>query len=194
MFISDSSIHPSLTWIGPTESFEAFDQAYMSFHHICFNVVISLRKGTTDGKTLTLSLLWNDSSWKLRELTLDSCDCSFEPFDLCTFDVSLLSSWERNPGNASWLHLMRFFTAVKHMFLSQGVALHVAPALQELTGTRITEVLPVLRNVSVERLDPLGPVQEPLARIYTERRLLSGHFIDVQFWEGSKSINRSGRQ
>ena len=178
-------------WIGCAET---FDQAYICFHHVCFKVVISLRKRTTDGKTLTLSLLWNHSSWKLWELTLDSCDCSFEPFDLCPFDASLLSSWERKIGNASWLHLLRFFTSVKHMFLSQGVALHVAPALQELTGERITEVLPVLRNVFVERLDPLGPVQEALGQFVTARRLLSGHSIDVQFWAGSESVNRSGRR
>jgi hypothetical protein len=168
----------------------------MRFHHIYHNVVLSLRKGTADGKTLTLSLLWNDTGWKVQELTLDSCDCSFEPFDIFAFEMSCLPSWTSNMGNVPWLHLLRFFTAVKYMFLGRGVAVYVTPALQELTGAGIAEVLPVLRNVFVERLDPLGPasVQEAIGQFVTSRRLLSDHFIDVQFWVRGKSINESGRR
>jgi len=39
------------------------------------------------------------------------------------------------------------------MYLTRQLALCVAPALRELTGTRVTEVLPVLQNIFVELLD-----------------------------------------
>jgi len=168
--------------IGRTGTFEAFDQAYMHFRRQnYFNVVLSSRKGT-GGKMLTLSLLWNDSGWVLRVLTWDTCDRFFKPFDLCDPEGSVLPSWAKNMGNAPWLRLVRFFTAVECMYMTQGLAVCVAPALQELTGPRVTEVLPMLRNIFVERLDSLGPVQEALGQFVAARQLLSGHPVDVQCW------------
>jgi len=181
--------------IGHTETIEAFDRAYMHFHrHGCFNVVLSSRNGTTGDKILTLSLQWEDPGWKLRELTLDSRDHLFEPFDLCDLEGLLLPSWAKNMGNAPWLHLIRFFTTTESMYLTQGLAVRVAPALQELTGAGITEVLPLLQNIFVERLDSLGPVKVALRQFVAARQLLSGKPVDVQCWVSGESINRSGHQ
>lgn len=47
-------------WMGLTERFEAFDQAYMRFGNFYLHVVLSSRKETTGSKALTLSLTWND--------------------------------------------------------------------------------------------------------------------------------------
>jgi hypothetical protein len=172
-----------------TETFEAFDQVYMGFCDVYFHVVLSSRKGTSVGKIVTLSLQWNDSGWELRELTLDPCDRFFEPFNLCEFERTLRPSWEENTGNEPWLHLVRCFHATKYMYLSQGLALRVAPALQELTGERVTEVLPVLRNIFVQRLDSLGPVEEAIGQFLAARRPLSGHPIDIQCWIRGERIN-----
>jgi hypothetical protein len=182
--------------IGRTETFEAFDQVYMYFHNFHFIVVLSSRKGTTGGKVLTLSLSWhlNDPRWKLLELSLDFCDRFFEPFDFCGVEGSLLPSWAYKTGNVPWLHLVRFIPTVKYMYLSQEVAAHVAPALQELTGAGRREVLPVLRNIFIERLDSSGPIQEAIGHFVAARTLLSDHSIRVQCWVSSKSINISGRQ
>ena len=48
---------------------------------------------------------------------------------------------------------------MKSMYLAKGVVVRVAPALKNLTGPGVTEVLPVLRDIFVRRLDSLlGPV------------------------------------
>ena len=180
-----------LRWVGLTGAFEAFDQAYMYFRNFYFHVALSSRKEATDGKVLTLSLEWDGSSWKLPELTLDSCDHFSEPFDLCAFDPGFLPAWRNSIGNAPWSHLVRFFAVMKSMYLARGVAVLVVPALQDLTGPGVTEVLPVLRNIFVERLDALGPVQEALGQFVAARQLLSGHYIDVQCWvEGQNSTDQ----
>ena len=177
--------------IGRTETFEAFDQFYMYFHNFHFNVVLSSREKATSGKMITLSLAWKDSGWKLLELSLDSCDRFFEPFDFCGVEGSFLPSWENKTGNAPWFRLVRFFTTMKYMYLSQGVAAHVAPALQELTGAERREVSPVLRAIFVERLDSLGPVQEALGLFVAARQLLSSHPMVVQCWvRGESSANQ----
>jgi len=167
--------------IGHTETVEAFDQAYMHFHYD-INVVLISRNGTTSGKMLTLSLQWKDSGWKLRGLTWNSSDCFSEPFDLCDLKGSLLPRWAKDMDIAPWLHLVRFFTATEYMYLTQGLAACVAPALQGLAGAGVTEVLPVLRNIFVEHLDSLGPVQEALGQFVATRQLLSGHPVGVQCW------------
>jgi hypothetical protein len=181
-------------WIGRTEMFNAFDQVYMFFGNAYFNVILSSRKGATGGKMLRLSLTWIDSAWKLQELSLDSRDRFREPFDLCNLKRTLPSSWTKVMGNAPWLYLVRLFTATEYIYLSQGVAALVAPALQELNGTGIIEVLPVLRNIFVNHLDALGPVQEAIGQFVARRQLLSGHPIGVQHWASGEGINKSGRR
>ena len=51
-----------------------------------------------------------------------------------------------------WLGLLLPFTAVNNLYLSEKFALGITDALQEIVG-RITEVLPSLQNIFVERLD-----------------------------------------
>ena len=75
------------------------------------------------------------------------------------------------------------------MYLAQGLAVRVAPALQELTGERVTEVLPILRTIFVQRLDSLGPVEEALRQFVATRLRLSGHAIDVQCRAREERIN-----
>jgi hypothetical protein len=169
-------------WIGRTEMFEAFDQVYMLFNFSYFNVMLSSRKGATGGKMLTLSLECIDSAWKLQYLKMGSRDRFCDPFDHCEVGGHLPPSWADDMENAPWLYLVRFFTATEYIYLSQGFAVRVASALQELAGTGVTEVLPVLRRIFVEHLDASGPVQEAIGQFVTTRQMLTGHPIDVQCW------------
>ena len=173
-------------WVGRAETFEAFDQAYMFFQSFDFKVVFSSRKGRTGGKVLLLSLRWKSSGWKLMELTMDSWDPSSDPFDLCGLKGFLPPGWTMVMGNTLWLHLVRIFTVTEHIYLTRQLASFVAPALLELTGRGVTEVLPILRNIFVERLDSSGPVQEALGKFAAARQLLSGHPVDVQPWVKEK--------
>ena len=77
-----------------------------------------------------------------------------------------------------WLQVLLPFTAVKNLYLSKEFAPGIAAALQELDGSRITEVLPNLQNVFVERFEPLGPFQKKIGQFVTARQL-SGHPVAI---------------
>jgi len=135
----------------------------MLFRHGTYgalNITLSSRKGTTSGKVLTSLLFWKGSGWRLEleQLILDSRDRIFQPFGLCDLEESSLPRRAKHLGNAPWLRLVHFFPTTEYMYLTHRLAVRIAPALQELTGSGVTEVLPVLRNIFRQRLDPLGPV------------------------------------
>ena len=49
---------------------------------------------------------------------------------------------------------LRSFVAVKNLYLLEEFVPRIAPALQELVGGRMTEVLPTLENIFLGRRDP----------------------------------------
>jgi hypothetical protein len=77
-----------------------------------------------------------------------------------------------------WLELLRRFTSVKNLYLSQAIASCIAPALQQLVGDRTTEVLPALEKISLEGLRPRGPSQKGIRKFIAARQLF-GHPIIV---------------
>jgi hypothetical protein len=58
------------------------------------------------------------------------------------------------------------------------------PALQELVGDRMTEVLPTLQNIFLEEPHLSGPVQEGIQRLVATRQV-SSHPIAVSRWVNS---------
>ena len=90
--------------------------------------------------------------------------------------------WQHNIENMLWLELLRPFTGVKNLYLSEEFAPHVASALQELVRGRTTEVLPVLRNIFLEGLQPSAPVQECIGQFVATRQV-AGHPIVISFWD-----------
>jgi hypothetical protein len=79
------------------------------------------------------------------------------------------------------LQLFVPFTAVKHLYLRKIFAQGIAAALQELIGGRIAEVLPSLRNIFVEGLEPSGPFQKNIQQFVAARQL-SDHPITMSAW------------
>ncbi len=61
---------------------------------------------------------------------------------------------------------------MKSLYLSKELAVHVAPALQDLTRGlgNVTEVLPVLQNLFLEEPQSLGPAQEAIRQFVAARR------------------------
>ena len=84
--------------------------------------------------------------------------------------------------NTLWLQLLLLFTAVKNLYLSKGFAPRIESALQELAGSRITEVLPSLQNIFVKGPGPSEPFQEYIGQFVTTRRL-SGHPTTIYDWD-----------
>jgi len=84
--------------------------------------------------------------------------------------------------STQWVELFQPFTTVKNLYLSEEVTLRVAPALKELTGESVSELLPALQGLFLEGLQPLGPVQEAI-KPFIAARQLSGQPIAVHRWE-----------
>ena len=75
--------------------------------------------------------------------------------------------------DTQWLELLHPFTNVKDLRLSDEVATCIAPALQELAGERVTEILPTLQNITLEHRiygEP-EPVPKAIWEFVTTRQL-----------------------
>ncbi|KAI0294220.1 hypothetical protein BC826DRAFT_1185846 [Russula brevipes] len=114
---------------------------------------------------------------------------SYLAFPLSTverLDVDgICASWQSAKEKIDWLKAFDVFVAVKDLCVSEGVALHVVQALQELSVERATEVLPALHSLFIEGLGPSGPVREAVEQFVATRQL-SGHPVAVRPWTGSK--------
>jgi hypothetical protein len=81
--------------------------------------------------------------------------------------------------SSQWLDLLRPFTTVKDLYITRKIAPHVAHALQELVGERVTEVLPALQTLILEEPEA---VQETMGPFIAARQLAS-HPIAISRWE-----------
>jgi hypothetical protein len=90
-------------------------------------------------------------------------------------------NWKYDIENAECLDLLLSFTAVKNLYLSKQLSPRIAPALQELTGGRTTELLPALQNVLLEGFQPSEPVQEGIAQFISARQL-TDHPLSISVW------------
>jgi F-box-like len=92
--------------------------------------------------------------------------------------------WEDDPDMdpSQWLELFRLLIAVQSLYVSERLVYRVAAALKELTGEMATEVLPALRSLSLEGLQPSGPVQDAIKSFVTVRQL-TGLPVVIQPWK-----------
>jgi hypothetical protein len=83
---------------------------------------------------------------------------------------------------SQWLELFRLLVSVKSLYVSERLVNRVAAALKEVTGEMIIEVLPALRRLSLEGLQPSGPVQDAIKPFVAARHLIN-HPVVIQPWE-----------
>jgi hypothetical protein len=81
-----------------------------------------------------------------------------------------------------WLELFRLFVVAQTVYVSERLVSPVAMALEDLTVQMATEVLPVLRTLFLEGLQPSGPVHEAIMS-FANARQLSQQPVDIQRWE-----------
>lgn len=90
--------------------------------------------------------------------------------------------WENSIQRSEWLRLLRPFTAVKDLYLSEKIVPLIAPALRELIGERITEALPALQCLFLEGLRTSGPVLGAIAPFIAAREQTT-HSIVASNWD-----------
>ena len=166
-------------FIDRTEGLKPFNQAEIVF----FNPAIKIAFGSPT--RFDLEIRCEGPDWQLssitqifsRQLPLFS---HVEQLELREFPVEWMDDLDMD--SAQWLEIFRLFVAAQSLRVSESLVDPVARALQDLTGRTATEVLPVLRTLFVEGLEPSGPVHEAMKSFATARQL-SHQPVVIQRWE-----------
>ena len=174
-------------FMGRTTRFQALNEAHVEFTYPVVQVGYLPQIRTFD-ETSGLRLSCRGLDWQLSFLA-QVCTSFFPSIymveQLYIYEPRYLpSQWQDETENMQWLEMFHPFTSVKDLFVCEGLAPSIAPALQELVGGRRTEVLPILQNIYLEGLDPSEPLQEGIGKFVAARQL-SGHPITVSRWENS---------
>ena len=176
---------PRLTqFISRVPNFKAHDKAHVESYYPTQEVWVALRREFN--KVLKLGISYNESDLQLSSLAR-VCSSSF-PQGLIPAVEHLYVilderwDWQDVVDNSQWLELLHLFTSVKSLYISQDIAPHIAPALQELVGESVTEVLPALETIYLHGT-PLEPVQEIIGQ-FVDARQLTSRPVAVSHWNG----------
>ncbi len=164
----------------------AYDEAHLIFDSRAALVRLQLHPELSGQRMIQVQILCQGSKWQLSFLVQI---CNLPLRLLLTIEYLYIHenldsqlNWEDDIDYTEWLELLLPFTAVKNLYLSKQFAPRIAPALQELTGDRTTEVLPTLQNIFLEGFLPLEPVQEGIRQFISARQLANCP-IAIDVWE-----------
>jgi hypothetical protein len=136
-------------------------------------------------RTLSLRVLCRPSDWQLSSLS-QLYNSALSP--LPTLERLEIHNprtyWEDDMENVQWLEFLRLFPSVKDLALSVKLFRLVAPALNELDGESVTEVLPALQNILIQAPQPSEPDNQAIGKFIATRQLL-GSPVTVQHHDGS---------
>ena len=164
---------------------ETFDAPYRAKISIStFHIVVDIFQSSETAlpKVLGLYILCQPFDWQLSSLA-QVCSSALPPLPTLEWleiykSRDRLPQWQNDVENMQWLELLHPFTSVRELVLSEDLVPLVAPALQELTGERVTEVLPALQNIFLRGPRISGPVKKAL-KVFTTARRLSGRPVTV---------------
>ena len=172
----------TMQFISRSPILETFEEAVVIFASDSARV-----KLTSDYGTLNMEVSCIESDWQVS--SMEQICTSLPPLstleDLYIHETYSQLVWKDNIENTLWLELLRPFSAVKNLYLSDKFASLITPALHELTGGSTTEVLPSLQNIFLEELQPSGTVQAGIQQFAATRQVTS-HRIAVARWDNSE--------
>jgi len=91
------------------------------------------------------------------------------------------TEWGDDIENIQWLEFLQLFAAVESLTINPATVVRIGPALLELVGERVTDVLPALITLLFEDTSTALPSpadQKPILRFVAARRL-AGHPIHL---------------
>ena len=183
---------PQLTqFINRTPNFKARDEARVVFSNHWDGLI-----KTFDGE-LQLRISCKQSDWLLSSLA-QVCSSCFPPALIPTVErlyivhnIDSISPlrWQNNIENSQWLELLHPFSGVKNLYMSLEFTPRLAPALKELVGERVTEVLPALQTLFLEEplLSGTASAQEGIEQFVAARHP-AGHPVSVSPWKGGRFL------
>ncbi|KAI0298211.1 hypothetical protein BC826DRAFT_1184390 [Russula brevipes] len=137
---------------------------------------------------LSLEVRCDRIDWQLDSMTrlcgqLSSFFSSIERLDLAwsTSAASPELQGKDDMEPTQFLEIFQALTAIRSLHVSKELVPLIASALKELTGESATEVLPNLRDLSLEGSAISGSTQEDI-QPFTEARRLSGQPVSVHDW------------
>jgi len=172
-------------FVGGVENYKAINRAYVSFFRHSVEIILSTNGGTVDRIMLKLVISCRESDWQLSSL-VQICSSSLPPLPavkrlIIYEDQASSPRWKHKPDRTQWVELLRLFTGVTDLYLSERLASIIAPTLRQLARNGASGVLPRLRTLFLEEIRPWGLVEEKIEQFVAWRRL-SGR-VDVCKWE-----------
>jgi hypothetical protein len=163
-------------FIGRTGIFRAPDCARIFFGHGYVTV--------DPFRTLSLGISCNPSDWQLSSIS-QLYNSALYPFPaLEHLEIyNRRTCWEDSTENVQWLEFLRLFPSLKDLILSGELFRLVAPALDELDGESVTEVLPALQNIVIQGPQLSEPDIKAIGKFLAARQLL-GRPVNVQNRDG----------
>ena len=155
--------------------------------HVNFSDSRVLVTTETFGVLLDLEISCSQSDWQLSSLAQVSSSSFLRDLipmvEYLYFENDwVLHRWQDDIEDSQWLELLHPFITVKDLYISEEFVPRIVPALRELTGDRVTEVLPALQTLFLDDPHPSGLVQEAIEQFVAARQL-AGHPIAVYHWE-----------
>jgi hypothetical protein len=98
--------------------------------------------------------------------------------------------WGDDIENIQWLELIQPFTAVNTLHLSSKTVRRIGPALQELVGERVMDVLPGLRKILIYEPCPSSADQRPIKRFVAARQIAGKHIIFSDWYSYTRAWSR----
>jgi hypothetical protein len=160
-----------------TETVRSADRAYIWCTTNSVQFILGPRNRTDEGAKVVLSISCKPLDWQISSLA-QVCRTSFPPIPtLESLSIHIQKdrdsplAWQDDMEDTQWLDLLHLFTSVKNLDLYATSVPFIAPALQELSGERVTEVLPTLKNLFLQGPQPSGPVKEAIGKFIAARQL-----------------------
>ena len=182
----DYSTSELIQFISRTPKLGVYNEAWFIFHSCEAQVGLRPQLKSSDHRMVTIRILCQVLNWQFSSLT-QVCALSFRL--LLTMENLYIYEeqyprleWKDDIEDTDWLDLLHPFSAVKNLYLSRQIAPRIAPALQELTGERTTEVFSALQNIFLEGFQSSEPVEEGIARFIATRQLIN-HPVVISVWD-----------
>jgi hypothetical protein len=164
-------------FISRTAISRAAYEAYILCYPDAVQFNLCPRNATREEAGVMLWISCKPLDWQISSLA-QVCNTSFPPLptlERLEIDIyngrDLLLEWQDDMEDTQWLELLRPFASVQDLGLSKDSAPFITPALQELSGARVTEVFPALQNLFFEGPMPSGPVKKAIRKFVAARQL-----------------------
>lgn len=176
-------------FISRTPTLKAHDEAHVVIDDGAVKTILLSRKAGSVLALLNINFLFRESGFQLASLPWVSTSSSpslsmVESLYIYRNPMRLYWEDEILIENTEWLDLLRPYTAAKDLYLSEVFGPGIVRALQGSVAGRRTVVLPTLRTVFLEGLQPLGPVPEDIGQFVVARQI-SGSPCTVSLWNGA---------